>query len=90
MDQEYDEAEAAVKEAEKALAEHLKELKAELGSRDVKYASLNKESHVIEVPEVSLGFYKYINKMHFLKISTAVLDSFGILKISFLLRIFLC
>ena len=90
VDQEYDEAEAAVKEAEKALAEHLKELKAELGSRDVKYASLNKESHVIEVPEVSLGFYKYINKMHFLKISTAVLDSFGILKISFLLRIFLC
>lgn len=53
VDAEYDAAEAAVKAAENALAEHLKELKAELGSREVRYASLNKESHVIEVPEVS-------------------------------------
>ncbi|KAL4517804.1 hypothetical protein Ndes2526A_g02182 [Nannochloris sp. 'desiccata'] len=51
VDAEYDAAEEAVKTSEAALADYLKELKAELGSRDVKYASLNKESHVIEVPE---------------------------------------
>ncbi len=51
VDADYDAAEEAVKNSEAALFDYLKELKAELGSRDVKYASLNKESHVIEVPE---------------------------------------
>jgi DNA mismatch repair protein MSH6 len=51
VDAKYDAAEEAVITSEAALSDYLKELKAELGSRDVKYASLNKESHVIEVPE---------------------------------------
>jgi DNA mismatch repair protein MSH6 len=51
VDADYDAAEEAVKDSEAALSDYLKDLKAELGSRDVKYASLNKESHVIEVPE---------------------------------------
>jgi DNA mismatch repair protein MSH6 len=51
VDAAYDAAEAAVTEAEEALATHLDALKEELGCRNVKYASLNKESHVIEVLE---------------------------------------
>ena len=53
VDAEYDAAVAGVATAEEALGEYLQELKAELGSRDVRYTSLNKDSHVIEVPEVS-------------------------------------
>ena len=54
VDEAYDAAEAAVAEADAALSDYLQEVRAELGGgKEVRYASLNKESHVIEVPEVS-------------------------------------
>lgn len=51
MDPAYDAAVTATANADTALEEYLTEIKAELGSRDVRFASLNKESHVIECGE---------------------------------------
>ena len=52
VDPAYDAAEAAVAEAELSLAEYLKSARRELGAgKEVKFASLNKDSHVLEVPE---------------------------------------
>ena len=49
----FDEAEAEIKSAEKALKAYLKEVctKLEAGN-DITYISLQKESHLLEIPQV--------------------------------------
>lgn len=54
VDSDFDAAVAAVEAAEAGLKDYLEEVRGELGAsaKEVRYVSLNKESHVIEVPEV--------------------------------------
>lgn len=58
MDEAFDEAEGAIAVAEQNLAEYLTDVRRSVrgcAAREVNYVSLNKDSHVIEVPEVSRG-----------------------------------
>ena len=51
VDADYDAAEAAVNAREDDLKEHLKDVRRSLGGgREVCFVSVNKESHLIEVP----------------------------------------
>lgn len=50
---EFDEAEDALESNDQALQSHLEQVKAQLKSnRGICYVSLNKDSHVLEIPEV--------------------------------------
>ncbi len=54
VDADYDAAEAAVEAKEGDLNDHLKEVRRAIGGgREVCYVSVNKDSHLIEVPQQS-------------------------------------
>lgn len=44
---------AQVSSVEEALAQHLKDVRKKLGCSSISYVSVNKDSHLLEVPEVS-------------------------------------
>ena len=52
VDEAYDAAEEAVSAVDDELEEHLKQVQEEVRSTAIVYVSLNKDSHVLEVPEV--------------------------------------
>ncbi len=55
VDTDYDSAEAAVNAREDDLKDHLKDVRRSLGGgREVCFVSVNKESHLIEVPHARL------------------------------------
>ena len=54
VDAEYDEAEAAIAAAEKGLKAYLREARDDCDAgKEITYISLQKESHVLEIPQVS-------------------------------------
>ena len=54
VDEAYDAAEVDLAAADRILKEFLKEVRAKLGAgKDVAYVAVNKETHLIEVPEVN-------------------------------------
>ena len=53
VDEAFDAAKAAIQGADRRLKEYLKEVRSTLGAgKEVTYVTVNKESHLIEVPEV--------------------------------------
>lgn len=53
VDEEYDAAEAELRAADEGLKYYLRGVRSKLGAgKDVTYVAVNKESHLIEVPEV--------------------------------------
>lgn len=53
VDENYDAAEADLQAADRQLKDFLKEVRAKLGAgKDVAYVAVNKETHLIEIPEV--------------------------------------
>ncbi|KAG2424293.1 hypothetical protein HXX76_014671 [Chlamydomonas incerta] len=51
VDEAYDAAMEGMEAAERRLQEHLKELRSRLNCRELAYVSVNKDSHLLEVPE---------------------------------------
>ncbi|WIA28905.1 hypothetical protein OEZ86_011429 [Tetradesmus obliquus] len=55
VDPAYDAAKAAVEEADRDLQAYLARVRKQLDCRSVSYVSMNKDSHVLEVPEAACG-----------------------------------
>lgn len=48
----FDSAQAAIREADAQLKDYLKDVQQEVGCKQIVYVSLQKDSHVLEIPEV--------------------------------------
>lgn len=59
VDKEYDDAEGRVKDREADLADHLKQVRRQLGAgKDVCFVTVNKDANLLEMPQVMLILLK--------------------------------